>query len=120
MFDSERGWLAIDPKGVIGEVEYEIGAMLRNPVERPELFISRDIIERRVKQFVDRLSLDCERVLAWGFSQAVLSAIWDVEDGFPVEATHPALRLAQVIQPMLAKTPGSFLSTTARGRTEML
>src|SRR5207244_3834002 len=24
LFDSERGWLAIDPKGVVGEVEYEI------------------------------------------------------------------------------------------------
>ena len=32
LFDSDRGWLAIDPKGVIGEVEYEIGASLRNPV----------------------------------------------------------------------------------------
>src|SRR4030095_1370797 len=29
LFDSDRGWLAIDPKGVIGEVEYEIGGGLR-------------------------------------------------------------------------------------------
>ncbi|HEV2664844.1 MAG TPA: aminoglycoside phosphotransferase family protein, partial [Blastocatellia bacterium] len=40
LFDSDRGWLAIDPKGVIGEVEYEIGAGLRNPYEKPELFAS--------------------------------------------------------------------------------
>ena len=31
LLDSSRGWLAIDPKGVIGEPEYEIGAALRNP-----------------------------------------------------------------------------------------
>jgi len=101
LFDSERGWLAIDPKGVVGEVEYEIGAILRNPIERPELFASRAIIERRTKRFTEKLSLDIERVLAWGFAQAVLSAIWDIEDGFPVDAMNPALRLAQAIQPML-------------------
>lgn len=101
LFDSERGWLAIDPKGVVGEVEYEIGAILRNPFERPELFVSRATIETRINQFAEKLNLDHERVLAWGFAQAVLSAIWDIEDGFPVDAMHPALRLANTIQPML-------------------
>jgi streptomycin 6-kinase len=37
LFDTDRGWLAIDPKGVVGELEYEVGALLRNPVEQPEL-----------------------------------------------------------------------------------
>ena len=27
--DERRGWLAVDPKGVAGEVEYEVGAALR-------------------------------------------------------------------------------------------
>ena len=40
LFDTNRGWLAIDPKGVVGEVEYEIGAVLRNPAESPDLFAS--------------------------------------------------------------------------------
>ena len=102
LFDSERGWLAIDPKGVIGEVEYEIGAILRNPIERPELFTSHATIERRIKRFTERLSLDYERILAWGFAQAVLSAIWDQEDGFPVDDMNPALQLAVAIQPMLS------------------
>jgi streptomycin 6-kinase len=33
LHDSERGWVAIDPKGVLGEPEYEIGVALRNPIE---------------------------------------------------------------------------------------
>jgi streptomycin 6-kinase len=102
LFDLNRGWLAIDPKGVIGELEYEIGAVLRNPCERPELFLSPAIIERRFAQFTHRLSLNYERTLAWAFAQAVLSAIWLVEDGFEVNETSPALRLARVLQPMLA------------------
>jgi streptomycin 6-kinase len=38
LLDSGRGWLVIDPKGVIGELEYEIGASLPNPREKPEIF----------------------------------------------------------------------------------
>jgi streptomycin 6-kinase len=104
LFDSERSWLAIDPKGVVGEVEYEIGAILRNPIEQPELFSSRATIERRTKRFTEKLGLNHERVLDWAFAQAVLSALWDVEDGFAVDAMNPALRLALAIQPMLAST----------------
>ena len=98
LFDSARGWVAIDPKGVIGEIEYDIGAALRNPVERPDLFLSRSTVDRRLKQFTNKLNLDFERALAWTFAQAVLSAIWDVEDGFEVDATNPSLRLANIIR----------------------
>jgi streptomycin 6-kinase len=31
LFDVRRGWVAIDPKGVVGELEYEIGAALQRP-----------------------------------------------------------------------------------------
>jgi len=74
LFDSSRGWVTIDPKGVVGELEYEIGAILRNPVERPEFFLARATIERRLRQFSNKLNLDFERMLAWSFAQAVLSA----------------------------------------------
>lgn len=101
LFDSRRGWLAIDPKGVVGEIEYEIGAVLRNPIERPDFFASPVTVERRLKHFASRLNLDFRRALAWGFAQAILSAIWSVEDGFAVDARNPSLRLADAIRPML-------------------
>ncbi|HUS10503.1 MAG TPA: aminoglycoside phosphotransferase family protein [Pyrinomonadaceae bacterium] len=101
LFDSARGWLAIDPKGVFGEIEYEVGAVLRNPVERPELFLSRLTIEERLEQFTATLNLDYERTLRWAFAQAVLSAIWDVEDGHVLETTGPILKLAEVMRSML-------------------
>ncbi|HKP36923.1 MAG TPA: aminoglycoside phosphotransferase family protein [Pyrinomonadaceae bacterium] len=100
--DAERGWLAIDPKGVIGELEYEIGAMLRNPYQCPELFLSLPVIERRLKQLTSQLSLNYERTLRWAFAQAVLSATWNVEDGSTVEATQASLRLAGILENMLA------------------
>src|SRR5262249_60161011 len=51
LHDERRGWLAIDPKGVIGELEYEIGAALRNPYEHPELLATEAVIERRLAIF---------------------------------------------------------------------
>jgi streptomycin 6-kinase len=101
LFDSDRGWLAIDPKGVVGEIEYEVGAVLRNPYEKPELFAQPSTIERRLRSFSSRLSLDFKRALAWGFAQAVLSAIWAIEDGFAVDARNPGIVLAEAIRPML-------------------
>ncbi len=105
LFDSTRGWLAIDPKGVVGEVEFEIGATLRNPFERPDLFVSAAIVERRLARLARRLNINLARALEWGFAQAVLSAIWSLEDGFTVEADAPVLRLATAIRPMLPKWP---------------
>lgn len=101
LFDADRGWLAIDPKGVVGEVEYEIGAALRNPYERPEMFASPGAVERRMLRYAAELKIDPARALAWGFAQAVLSAIWGVEDGFAVEAQNPSIMLAHAIRPML-------------------
>ncbi len=101
LFDYDRGWVAIDPKGVVGEIEYEIGALLRNPYDNPELFVQPGTVERRLKRLASRLNLDFRRALAWGFAQAVLSAIWGVEDGFRVDARNPGIRLAEAIRPML-------------------
>jgi streptomycin 6-kinase len=103
LFDSDRSWLAIDPKGVFGELEYEVGAVMRNPAESLPLFLSSSAIERRLEQLATRLSLNYERALRWTFAQAVLSAIWSVEDGDAVDATNTALRLTEVIRPMLGK-----------------
>ena len=71
-------WLAIDPKGVVGEAEYEVGAFLRNRLflgPRPERLLAR-----RVDQFVEELGFDRERVLGWSLAQAVLAACWSFED----------------------------------------
>jgi len=75
-------WLAIDPKGVIGEPAYEVGAWMRNPFsllcDFPE---AKKITDRRLDQFSEQLSLDRTRLKDWTFAQAVLSAWWSYEDG---------------------------------------
>jgi len=75
-------WLAVDPKGLIGEPEYETGAWLRNPFPQIlEWANPIETIKRRVDQFAAELSFDRQRVLAWGVYQAVLAAWWSYEEG---------------------------------------
>jgi streptomycin 6-kinase len=96
--DAGRGWLAIDPKGVVGEPAYEIGAALRNPTTDPARFAVTAVADRRAWIAAGRLGLDRQRVLGWGFALAVLSAIWCVQDGL-----DPArgLAAAAAIRPLM-------------------
>lgn len=74
-------WLAIDPKGVIGEAAYEVGALLRNPFL--DTFTTPDLpglLARRMDQLTDELELDRRRIRGWAVAQAVLSAWWHLED----------------------------------------
>ena len=80
---SERGWLVIDPKGVIGPAEYEVGPLLTNPNNfMPEETKAVRRTERRVAIFSERLGLDPQRLRAWVICHSVLSSFWDLaEDG---------------------------------------
>ena len=71
-------WLAIDPKGLVGEPAYEVGALLRNKLDvAPDV---RRLTARRIDQLAEALGFDRERLLAWCLAQAVLSAWWSYED----------------------------------------
>lgn len=75
-------WIAIDPKGIIGDPVYEVGASIRNPI--PELLENHDaknIIQNRMNSFTDILGFDNKRIFDWSYVQAVLSACWSIEDG---------------------------------------
>ena len=101
LFDRERGWVAIDPKGVVGEWEYEVAALLRNPIEHPELFANTATINRRLEILTSLLPLNYSRALRWSYAQSILSAIWDIEDGYQISPNNPSLMLARTLKPML-------------------
>ena len=74
-------WLAIDPKGLVGEPAYETGALLRNHL--PDLSDAPQVVRvltRRVDQLAELLDLDRGRVRDWALAQAVLSVWWTIED----------------------------------------
>lgn len=101
LFDNERGWTAIDPKGVVGELEYELGPLLRNPVELPGVFADPDRIKRRLESLTSALHLNYSRALRWSYAQSILSAIWDIEDGHVLTPNNPSLLLAYTLRKVL-------------------
>ncbi len=98
VLESARGWLAIDPKGVIGPRGYEVGPFLINPVPG---FLNgnnpRVRTERRIAILSEMLGLEKERIRAWGFCHAVLSAWWSIEDNDPGWGEY-SLRCAEIFR----------------------
>ena len=77
-----ESWVAVDPKGVIGEKSFEVGALLLNPV--PDLVRWPDlkaVQKKRLLILAEELNLEQDRLTAWSYVRAVLSAVWSVEDG---------------------------------------
>lgn len=97
-----EAWLAIDPKGVIGEPAYEVGAWLRNPL--PKLLAMpnpQKILSDRLDLFSRELGCDRDRLCSWAFAQSVLSICWSLEDNENEESWAPMLVCADLLRSLL-------------------
>ncbi len=72
-----RGWLVIDPKGLIGDPHYELANVFRNPYGAGELAARPERIGMLADMFSARLGLDRRRLLQWAAVHAAISAVWD-------------------------------------------
>jgi streptomycin 6-kinase len=90
-----RPWLAIDPKGVVGESAFDAGALLYNPTELLDAPRPGKVLERRVDRLAGELGLDGARLRGWGLSRAVLAAYWGWEDSGQV--WEEALAFAELL-----------------------
>lgn len=97
ILQSNRGWLVIDPKGLVGEREFELGAYLRNPYyDLPQNSDYPAIETRRIIQFADELGFDRERIRLWALACTIISMLWFWEDEGKVSETY--LRSAELIR----------------------
>lgn len=95
--DEERGWVAIDPKGVIGPRPMEIGRFLHNfPEDEIEGASTtadcsveqvQDVFATRVSTFADMLGWQRKTVLQAGYVDCVLSHCWTINDGVDLDDT---------------------------------
>lgn len=92
----KRGWVAIDPKGIAGDRGYEVGPFMLNklPGNSPESE-TLEILDERLSIFSDELQISHERLTRWAFCHAVLSAVWDFEEGAEWGDT---IRLARMLK----------------------
>jgi streptomycin 6-kinase len=84
---AERGWLAIDAKGLVGERTFDFLNILFNP--SAEVALAPGRLGRQMRIIAEEAGLDLARLRLWAFVFGHLSAAWCVEDG-----DDPSLALA--------------------------
>lgn len=83
ILESSRGWLCIDPKGIIGEREYESSVYILNPYKRfkeNDELINNAFFAKRIELISKALGLNRDRVTAWAFIKQILALIWSLQD----------------------------------------
>jgi streptomycin 6-kinase len=101
--DDTRGWLAIDPKGVVGELAYETASALHNPIPHFEMIADLKVMERRVRVLADRLRLGEERILRWSFAKDILGHLWTIEDNHDTTNFARSLQVAETVELLLGR-----------------
>jgi streptomycin 6-kinase len=85
-------WLAIDPKGIVGERAFEAAILLHTDLPAENVALA---IRLRRDMLCERLGFDRQRLQAWSFARAVLSAVWSVDDN---QDPRAALEAAESLQ----------------------
>ncbi|MRG61156.1 hypothetical protein GE115_14975 [Agromyces sp. CFH 90414] len=84
----ERGWLAIDPKGLVGERGFDYANLLCNPSHERALEPGR--LERQLAVVVDATGIERARMLDWLVAWCALSSTWFAIDDDPGHAGSSA------------------------------
>jgi len=94
---SPRGWLAFDPKGLVGERTYDCANTLCNPA-MPELVHNETRLLTNAEILAEALSIDLSRVLAFTYAYACLNASQCLRIG-DEEMVQWSLNVAMIIEP---------------------
>jgi streptomycin 6-kinase len=86
-----RGWLAIDPKGLIGERAFDYANIFCNPDEQIAAMPGR--LARQISVVANAADLAPKRLLSWVLAWAGLSAAFSLEDD---AVPNTALKIAEL------------------------
>lgn len=87
-----RGWLAIDPKGLVGERGFDFANLFCNPDLETATAPGR--LARQAEVVAEAAGLERTRLLQWVLAYAGLSAAWSLEDGDEPELAFAVAELA--------------------------
>lgn len=96
-----RGWLVIDPKGVLGDPGFDAANMFYNPLDRDDLCLDPSRIAGMAEVFSRTLRQDPRRLLDHALAYGCLSAAWHHEDGNAVDENRE-LAIAEAIRKVRA------------------
>ena len=93
---SERGWIVIDPAGLIGDPALDVANMFSNPLDRFDLTRNEERVAWMAQVFADTLGRDVRTILHYAFAYGCLSAAWHEEDGNSVERDNELAVVAAI------------------------
>lgn len=99
----ERGWLVIDPAGLIGDPALDVANMFSNPLDRHDLTCDEARIASMADIFSKSLRRDPLTILRYAFAYGCLSAAWHEEDGNSQER-EDELAVAAAIRNVMRQT----------------
>jgi streptomycin 6-kinase len=99
-YHRERGWLAFDPKGLVGERTFDAVNVLRNPMNMPALVENETRLLKQANILAQKMGLDMSRLLKFVFVYTALSASWFISDGGDADA-EADVRIARLVEPHL-------------------
>ena len=80
LLDRERGWMAIDPKGVVGASCLEVGRFIGNAFSRgADPAEMRRILEDTIRILSDRLGQNQDRIFAGALCDYVVASSWGLK-----------------------------------------
>ncbi|MBD0739068.1 aminoglycoside phosphotransferase family protein [Streptomyces sp. CBMA29] len=89
---SREPWLAVDPKGCVGDPAYDAGTLLKSRalklLEADDLYKA---VHRVLDVFAEAAEIDRERVQRWAQLHAVQAAFWGRRHGFRIARSGPRL-----------------------------
>ncbi|MTW55103.1 APH(6) family putative aminoglycoside O-phosphotransferase [Citrobacter sp. JL976] len=94
-----KGWLAIDPKGLVGERGFDYANIFTNPDPTKPVAIEPEIFAQRVNIVSEIARIERQRLLMWIIAWCGLSSAWFLQEGDC--ATIP-LRIAELASAELA------------------
>ncbi|TRV81489.1 kinase [Streptomyces sp. 130] len=102
-------WLAVDPKGYVGDPAYDVGALMKSRAyalakAEPGAHDLRRAAHRIVDVFADAAGLERERVRRWAQLHAVQAAFWARRHGFRVARGGPELEWITAFADRLAES----------------
>jgi streptomycin 6-kinase len=90
LYSEQKGWMAIDPKGVAGDPYFDVISFLINQLEsKPD---PKSILKLRVDTISEQMGLDRERLLKAAIALGTLYACWGVEDLADWETTYQCVK----------------------------
>ena len=72
ILQTEKGWIAIDPKGVVGEPAIDLWCLVRD---------NHELIEEAAKL----MTIDSTRLAKWGYVMSIIACCWRIEDDLDID-----------------------------------